>query len=152
MSPVSTSLQSKETGWHRHGHDYVIPALTDCGLCLDEPGGGLRKVMVPVGLACRRSEGVEHGVVNRGAAAMSFVEVEPKERLRASSLGERATPRSDVPSGVAPRGQAQGMIRVYLTPLRVAPAISPCWPNTNAITGSSSVVCLPIEAPCSGVA
>lgn len=67
-----------ETGWHRHGHDYVITAITDCPMLLEEPGGGTRRVLVPAGSAYRRSEGVEHNVVNDGATAMSFVEVELK--------------------------------------------------------------------------
>lgn len=45
----------------------------------EEPGGGMRQVLVPAGTACRRREGVEHNVVNDGAAPMRFVEVEPKE-------------------------------------------------------------------------
>jgi beta-alanine degradation protein BauB len=69
-----------ETGWHRHGMDYVITALTDCPMLLEEPGGGTRRVTVPAGTAYRRSEGVEHNVVNDGAVRMSFVEVEVKPR------------------------------------------------------------------------
>lgn len=68
-----------ETGWHRHGHDYVITAVTDCHMRLEEPGGGSRKVLVPAGSAYRRSMGVEHNVINDGPAAMSFVEVELKQ-------------------------------------------------------------------------
>ena len=67
-----------ETGWHRHGHDYVIAAVTDCHMLLEEPGGGERQVTVPAGTAYRRAEGVEHNVVNAGTASMSFVEVEMK--------------------------------------------------------------------------
>jgi beta-alanine degradation protein BauB len=67
-----------ETGWHRHGHDYVITAITDCHMLLEEPGGTNRKVLVPAGTAYRRSEGVEHNVVNCGDAPMIFVEVELK--------------------------------------------------------------------------
>ncbi len=67
-----------ETGWHRHGHDYVIAAVTDCHMLLEEPGGGERRVTVPAGTAYRRAEGVEHNVVNAGTAPMSFVEVEMK--------------------------------------------------------------------------
>lgn len=69
-----------ETGWHRHGHDYVITTLTDCQMLLEEPDGGSRSVFIPAGTAYRRVEGVEHNVVNGGTAAMSFVEVELKER------------------------------------------------------------------------
>ena len=67
-----------ETGWHRHGHDYVITAVTDCHMLLEEPGGGSRRVTVPAGTAYRRMEGVEHNVVNDGPEPMSFVEVELK--------------------------------------------------------------------------
>lgn len=65
-----------ETGWHRHGHDYVITAITDCHMALEEPGGDRRLVTVPAGTAYRRAAGVEHNVVNAGQADMSFVEVE----------------------------------------------------------------------------
>jgi beta-alanine degradation protein BauB len=68
-----------ETGWHRHGHDYVITAITDCHMLLEEPGGGRRRVTVPAGTAYRRSEGVEHNVVNDGTGPMTFVEIELKE-------------------------------------------------------------------------
>jgi beta-alanine degradation protein BauB len=67
-----------ETGWHRHGHDYVITTLTDCHMLLEEPGGGSRSVTIPAGTVYRRDEGVEHNVVNGGDAVMCFVEVELK--------------------------------------------------------------------------
>lgn len=67
-----------ETGWHRHGHDYVITAITDCHMLLEEPGGGTRRVTVPAGSAYTRKEGVEHNVVNDGGAPMTFIEVELK--------------------------------------------------------------------------
>jgi len=67
-----------DTGWHRHGFDYVITAITDCHMLLEEPGGATRRVTVPAGTAYRRGKGVEHNVINDGAAPMSFVEVELK--------------------------------------------------------------------------
>lgn len=67
-----------ETGWHRHGFDYVIAAITDCEMLLKEPGGSRRRVTVPAGTAYRRDAGVEHNVVNAGDRPMSFVEVELK--------------------------------------------------------------------------
>ncbi|RYI35099.1 MAG: cupin [Acetobacteraceae bacterium] len=70
-----------ETGWHRHGHDYVITAVTDCPMLVEEPGGGTRRVIVSAGSAYRRSEGVEHNVVNDGPGQMSFVEVELKDTV-----------------------------------------------------------------------
>jgi quercetin dioxygenase-like cupin family protein len=67
-----------ETGWHRHEMDYVITTLTDCKMRLEEPGGGIKEVLIPAGTTYRRDEGVEHNVINAGDAAMSFVEVELK--------------------------------------------------------------------------
>ncbi|WP_343079245.1 cupin domain-containing protein [Ostreiculturibacter nitratireducens] len=67
-----------ETGWHTHGMDYVITAITDCPMLLEEPGGGSREVTVKAGDAYKRPAGVEHNVINRGDAPMSFVEIELK--------------------------------------------------------------------------
>ena len=67
-----------ETGWHTHGLDYVITALTDCQMILEEPGGETRHVHVPAGHAYSRTAGVEHNVINGGTHDMSFVEVELK--------------------------------------------------------------------------
>lgn len=67
-----------ETGWHVHEMDYVITAITDCHMRLDEPGGTSRTVMVRAGDAYRRDQGVSHNVINAGAVAMQFVEVELK--------------------------------------------------------------------------
>lgn len=67
-----------ETGWHTHGLDYVITAVTDCPMLLEEPGGTSRKVDVAAGTSYRRDAGVEHNVVNDGDGPMSFVEVELK--------------------------------------------------------------------------
>lgn len=69
--------QGSETGWHRPAHDYVITALTDCFMLLEEPGGGTRQVLVPAGTAYRRMMGVEHNGICNGPS-MSFVEVELK--------------------------------------------------------------------------
>ena len=67
-----------ETGWHTHAMDYVITAVTDCHMRLDMPGGDVREVVVPAGMAYRREEGVEHNVINIGEGVTSFVEVELK--------------------------------------------------------------------------
>ncbi len=67
-----------ETGWHRHEMDYVITAITHCPMLLEEPGGSSREVTVRSGEAYKREAGVEHNVVNRGEAVMSFVEIELK--------------------------------------------------------------------------
>ena len=67
-----------ETGWHRHSMDYVITAVTDCQMLLEDPDGGTRQVLVPAGTAYRRAEGVEHNVINNGDQVMTFIEVELK--------------------------------------------------------------------------
>ncbi|NVK36063.1 MAG: cupin domain-containing protein [Rhodobacteraceae bacterium] len=67
-----------ETGWHRHGMDYVITTLTDCQMTLEHPDGETTEVLIPAGTVYRRDEGVEHNVINGGAAAMSFIETELK--------------------------------------------------------------------------
>ncbi len=67
-----------ETGWHIHGMDYVITAITDCHMLLEEKSGEARKVLVPAGTSYRREQGIEHNVINDGDAMMSFVEVELK--------------------------------------------------------------------------
>ena len=67
-----------ETGWHTHMMDYVITALTDCHMALEDKDGSTRHVTVPSGTAYRRDAGIEHNVINAGDAPMSFVEVELK--------------------------------------------------------------------------
>lgn len=67
-----------ETGWHVHGMDYVITALTDCHMTLEEPGGASRQVLVEAGTSYVRDCGIEHNVINGGDAQMSFTEVELK--------------------------------------------------------------------------
>ena len=66
-----------ETGWHRHGLDYLVVPMTDCAFLLEEKAGA-RTVDVAAGAAYRRDCGVEHNVVNRGVDPMAFVEVEMK--------------------------------------------------------------------------
>ena len=67
-----------ETGWHVHGHDYVVTPVTDCTMLIELPGGGTRDAAMKAGEAYRREAGTEHNVVNAGDAPMTFVEVELK--------------------------------------------------------------------------
>lgn len=67
-----------ETGWHEHGYDYVITAITACSMRLVEGNGVSRDVAVSAGEAYRRDKGVRHNVINAGKEPMSFVEVELK--------------------------------------------------------------------------
>ena len=65
-----------ETGWHVHGHDYVIVPLTDGKLALDLPGGQKAEATLTHGVPYSRRAGVEHNVINAGSAPLSFLEVE----------------------------------------------------------------------------
>jgi quercetin dioxygenase-like cupin family protein len=66
-----------ETGWHRHGHDYVIVPLTDGTLTLDLPGGQQTQARLTQGVPYSRRVGVEHNVTNGSSTApLSFLEVE----------------------------------------------------------------------------
>lgn len=67
-----------ETGWHTHGFDYVIVAVTDCHMTLEEPDGSTREVLVEAGEAYHRKAGVHHNVINAGSQPMTFLEVELK--------------------------------------------------------------------------
>ena len=58
------------TGWHRHGHDYVVVPMTTGALTLAEPGGGTRRSELKAG--------VEHDVINDNPFEFVFVEVEMK--------------------------------------------------------------------------
>ena len=68
-----------ETGWHRHGHDYVVVPMTTGKLLLEEPGGASRTVDLTTGVPYFREEGVEHNVVNANAYEFVFIEVEMKK-------------------------------------------------------------------------
>ncbi len=67
-----------ETGWHRHGHDYVVVPLEDGKLILEEPGGGTREAVLENGIPYFRHEGVEHNVINGSGRAYAFLEIEIK--------------------------------------------------------------------------
>lgn len=66
-----------ETGWHRHGHDYVIVPLCDGRLELDLPGGQTSEARLVQGVPYSRREGVEHNVINGSdSQPLAFLEVE----------------------------------------------------------------------------
>lgn len=67
-----------ETGWHRHGHDYVVVPMTTGKLLLEEPGGASRTADLTMGKPYSRREGVEHNVVNPNAFEFVFIEIELK--------------------------------------------------------------------------
>ncbi len=67
-----------ETGWHRHGHDYIVLPMTTGKLLLEEPGGATRTAELVLGKPYARGEGVEHNVVNANDFEFVFIEVEMK--------------------------------------------------------------------------
>lgn len=65
-----------ETGWHVHGHDYVVVPLTNGTLRLEHPGGTTTEAQLRQGVPYARRTGVEHNVINASGAPLSFLEVE----------------------------------------------------------------------------
>ncbi len=65
-----------ETGWHVHGHDYVVVPMMDGALLLEEPGGTSRTVPMRAHAPYARRAGVEHNVVNASGHEYAFIEVE----------------------------------------------------------------------------
>src|SRR5262245_65192977 len=66
------------TGWHRHGHDYVVVPLTTGRLMLEEPGNVTRHSDLVAGRSYARQAGVEHDVVNVNDHEFVFIEIELK--------------------------------------------------------------------------
>ncbi len=65
------------TGWHRHGHDYVVVPLKDGQLKLVTKDGESIAEMKQ-GVPYFREEGVEHDVINATDGDYAFIEVELK--------------------------------------------------------------------------
>lgn len=70
-----------ETGWHRHGYDYVVVPQTSGTLLLEERGGN-REARLTAGVSYFRNVGVEHNVVNANDFEFVFVEVEIKSVVK----------------------------------------------------------------------
>ncbi len=66
-----------ETGWHRHGYDYVVVPQTSGSLLL-ETKEGAQQASLQSGIAYYRNAGVEHNVVNINETEFVFVEIEMK--------------------------------------------------------------------------
>lgn len=67
----------QNTGWHRHGHDYVVVPLMDGKVKLEtEQGSSLAEMKK--GVPYFRSEGVEHDVINANDSEYAFIEIELK--------------------------------------------------------------------------
>jgi beta-alanine degradation protein BauB len=65
-----------QTGWHRHGHDYVVVPLLDGRLLLEQPDGTSRTAELLLHQPYARAAGVEHNVININAFEFSFLEIE----------------------------------------------------------------------------
>lgn len=64
-----------ETGWHRHGYDYiVVPGMN--GRLLLETTEGEHVAELKTGQSYFRTRGVEHNVVNANDFEFYFVEIE----------------------------------------------------------------------------
>lgn len=66
------------TGWHRHGHDYVVVPLMDGRLKLVDEKGGESFGEMKAGVPYFRKQGVEHDVVNANDGEYAFIEIELK--------------------------------------------------------------------------
>jgi quercetin dioxygenase-like cupin family protein len=67
-----------ETGWHRHGMDYVVVPMTTGHLLIEGPGGTETTVPLTAGKPYARNEGVAHNVVNASPHDFVFIEIELK--------------------------------------------------------------------------
>ena len=66
-----------ETGWHRHGHDYVVVPLVTGKLKIDD-GKEEHLADLKAGVSYARPVGVEHNVINANDFEFAFVEIEIK--------------------------------------------------------------------------
>ena len=66
-----------ETGWHRHGWDYVVVPQTHGELLLVGAAGEQSATLVQ-GESYYRQAGVEHNVINAGDQELIFIEIEIK--------------------------------------------------------------------------
>jgi beta-alanine degradation protein BauB len=65
------------TGWHRHGHDYVVLPLMDGRVKL-ETSSGESFAEMKAGAPYFRKAGVEHDVINASDTEYAFIEIELK--------------------------------------------------------------------------
>ncbi|HEX2889540.1 cupin domain-containing protein [Vineibacter terrae] len=65
------------TGWHRHGHDYVVVPITSGDLAIWTGSQEVRSALA-TGVSYTRAAGVEHDVINPNDFEFVFIEVELK--------------------------------------------------------------------------
>jgi beta-alanine degradation protein BauB len=66
-----------QTGWHKHGMDYVVVYRTPASLLIEHAQGETR-LQLEAGHTYFRNAGVEHNVVNDSSNELVFVEIELK--------------------------------------------------------------------------
>jgi quercetin dioxygenase-like cupin family protein len=66
-----------ETGWHRHGMDYIVVPMTSGNLLIESHSGDVTSSLTS-GVSYARPIGVEHNVVNANDHEFVFVEIELK--------------------------------------------------------------------------
>jgi len=71
-----------ETGWHRHGMDYVVVPTAGGPVLLEQPDGSTVTSELVLGKSYTRPVGVEHNVVNASDHEIAFVEIELKPTLK----------------------------------------------------------------------
>jgi quercetin dioxygenase-like cupin family protein len=68
-----------ETGWHKHGLDYVVVPTLPGTLTIVGADGARRDYEYVAGESYHRTRGAEHNVVNLGDGTVEFVEIELKD-------------------------------------------------------------------------
>ncbi len=66
-----------ETGWHRHGYDYVIVPQHSGQLSIEDAQDN-KLVTLEAGKSYYRPEGVEHNVINNNDHEFILIEIELK--------------------------------------------------------------------------
>ena len=66
-----------ETGYHRHGMDYIVVPMSSGTLRLETPQGVIDSALT-AGVSYARLTGVEHNVINANDHEFVFVEIELK--------------------------------------------------------------------------
>ena len=64
------------TGWHRHGYDYVVVPQFDGALDIAGPDGTTTRNEMKTGQPYFRKAGVEHDVISANEFECSFIEIE----------------------------------------------------------------------------
>ncbi len=65
------------TGWHRHGHDYIVVPVKGGPLRIWD-GTAMHAAAMEPGVPYVRAAGVTHDVINDGPGEIVFVEIETK--------------------------------------------------------------------------